>query len=213
MSDAAEIQAVLFKQVGDRFVFQAPNPWVFGRKSRYLVTEAQKQELLAIVTPRRPIRRIAVITAAILLWTVAVATFCWAVSPHNDPTALDAFAMFVLIVVPIFGALVVALQRNLRRMQPILAGAPRTEERITHRELRQAMSKAISLRRSLILGAVWTGVGLMQVFNLVIRNGRHPLFSDVQSYLNAFTLMMAVGLATYYFAVAIRKLRQKEAAA
>ena len=213
MSDAAEIQAVLFKPVGDRFVFQAPNPWVFGRKSRYLVTDAQKQELLAIVTPRRPMVRIAVITAAILLWTVAVATICWAVSPHDDPTALDALVMAVLIILPIFGALIVALQRNLRRMQPILAGAPRTEERITHSELRQAMTKAISLRRSLILGAVWTGISLLQIFNLVIRNGRHPFFSDVQSYLNAFTLIIATGLAAYYFVIAIRKLRQKEAVA
>ena len=213
MSDAAEIQAVLFKQVGDRFVFQAPNPWVFGSKNRYLVTETQKQELMAIVTPRRPLLRIAIITAGILLWTVAAATIVWAVSPHEDPRALDALAMFVLIVVPIFGALIVALQRNLRRMQPILAGAPRTEERITHTELRQAMTKAISLRRSLILGAVWTGIGLLQVFNLVIRNARHPLFSDVQSYLNAFTLIMAVGLAAYYLVLAIRKLRQKEVAA
>lgn len=213
MSTAAEIEAVLFKPVGDRYVFQAPNPWVFGRKSRYLVTEAQKQALLAIVTPRRPVLRIAVITAAILLWTVAVATMCWAVSPHDNPTAIDALAMFVLIVVPIFGALIVALQRNLRRMRPILAGAPRTEERITQSELRQAMAKAMSLRRSLILGAVWTGIGLMQVFNLVIRNGRHPLFSDVQSCLNFLTLIIAAGLAVYYFTVAVRKLRQRETAA
>lgn len=213
MSNAAEIQAVLFKPVGDRFVFQAPNPWVFGRKSRYLVTEAQKQELLAIVTPRRPVLRVAVIAVAILLWTVAVATMCWAVSPHDDPTAIDVLVMSALIIVPIFGALIVALQRNLRRMQPILAGAPRTEERITQSELRQAMAKAISLRRSLILGAAWTGIGLLQVFNLVIRNGRHPLFSDVQSYLNAFTLIIATGLAVYYFVLAVRKLRQKEAVA
>ena len=213
MSNTAEIEAVLFKPVGDRFVFQAPNPWLFGRKSRYLVTAAQKEELLAIVVPRRPVLRIALITAAILLWTVAVATVFWALSPHDNPTALDVFAMSVVIIVPMIGALVVALQRNLRRMQPILAGAPLTEEQITPSELRQAMTKAISLRKSLILGAVWTGIALLQVFNLVIRNGRHPLFSDIQSYLNAFTLVVATGLAAYYLILAVRKFRQREPAA
>ncbi len=121
--------------------------------------------------------------------------------------------MTVLIIAPIIGALVVALQRNLRRMQPILAGAPLTEEQITPSELRQAMTKAISLRKSLILGAVWTGIALLQVFNLVIRNGRHPLFSDIQSGLSVFTLIIAMGLAVYYAILAVRKFRQQEPAA
>jgi hypothetical protein len=46
MSNVAEIEAALFKQVGGGWVFQAPNPWVFGRTSRYLVNETQKAELL-----------------------------------------------------------------------------------------------------------------------------------------------------------------------
>jgi hypothetical protein len=213
MSSAAEIEAVLFKKFGDRYVFQAPNPWAFGRKSRYLVTDAQKQELLAIVMPRRPVVRIAAITIGILLWTAAASTIMWAVSPHADPTVSDAVAMFVLILVPIFLALVVALQRNLRRMQPILAGAPRTEERITHHELRQAMTRAISPRRALLLGALWTVTCGSQVFILVIRNARHPLLSDVQSYLNLFTATVAAGLVVYYLVVAIRKIMQKEVAA
>jgi hypothetical protein len=34
MSNIAEIEAVLFKEVGGGYVFQAPNPWVFGPRSR-----------------------------------------------------------------------------------------------------------------------------------------------------------------------------------
>ena len=55
-----------------------------------------------------------------------------------------------------FLALVVALQRNLRRMQCVLAGAPRTEEEITRREQRHAMANAISLRGSLRLSMLWS---------------------------------------------------------
>ena len=50
MSNVAEIEAVLFKQFGSGYVFLAPNPCVFGRSSRYLVNEAQKAEILAIIT-------------------------------------------------------------------------------------------------------------------------------------------------------------------
>ena len=86
MSNAHEIEAVMFKPVGDRYVFQAPNRWVFGRPPRYLVTDAQKQALLAIVAPPRPGLRVAIIVAGILAWTIAVSSFMWMVSPHDDPT-------------------------------------------------------------------------------------------------------------------------------
>ncbi len=208
MSNVAEIEAALFKQVGGGWVFQAPNPWVFGRTSRYLVNDTQKAELLAIVTPRSPVLRIAAITAGILVWAVAASTIVWAVSSHGEPTASDALAIFALVVVPIFLALVFALQRNLRRMQRVLAGAPRTEERITPRELRHAMAN--SLRRSLLIGALWAVTCLFQVSSLVIRNGRHPLFGDVESYLSFVTATVAAGLAIHYLRLAIRKFRQHE---
>lgn len=212
MSDAAEIEAALFKKVGSGYVFQAPNPWVFGRRNRYLVTAAQKTELLAIITPRRPILRVAVITIAILLWAVAASAIVWAVSSHDDPTASDAVAMLVLILGPMCVALILALRRNLRRMQHILGAAPRTEECITGGELRQAMANAMSFKRSLLIGALWTAVCLLQVFTLAIRNARHPLFSDVQSYLNVFTAVVAAGLAAYYLSLVIRKISHKHAA-
>jgi hypothetical protein len=210
MSDAAEIEAALFKQVGGGWVFQAPNPWVFGRTSRYLVNDAQKAELLAIVTPRSPALRMAAITAGILLWAMAASIIVWAVSNHDEPTASDALAIFALIVVPIFLALVFALQRNLRRMQRVLAGALHTEERITPRELHHAVANAVSLRRSVLIGALWTVTCLFQVSSLVIRNGRHPLFGDVESYLSFITATVAAGLAIHYLRLAIRKVRQHE---
>jgi hypothetical protein len=212
MSNVAEIEAVLFKQVGGGYVFQAPNRWVFGRSSRYLVNDAQKAELLTIIAPPRPTVRIAVITIAILLWAIASAIIVWAISNHEEPTASDALAILALIVVPIFLTLLVALQRNLRRMQGVLAGAPRTEQRITRRELRRAMANAVSLRRSVLIGAVWTITCLLQVFSLFVSNGRHSLFGDVQSNLNFFTAIVAGGLAAYYLVLAIRKLRQKDEA-
>ena len=74
------------------------------------------------------------------------------------------------------------------------------------------MANAMSLKRSPLLGAAWTFTCLMQVSILVIRNGRHPLFGDVQSYLNLFTAVVAAGSVAHYVVIAIRKVGQKQAA-
>ncbi|MFL6798768.1 MAG: hypothetical protein ACJ8F3_15265 [Xanthobacteraceae bacterium] len=208
MSEAAEIEAVLFKRQGDRFIYQAPNPWVFGPTTRYLVTDAQKSELLAIVTPRRPVLRIAVITTGVLVWAALASVLVWFFSRHDEPTTLDALAIFGAILVPLFVALILALRRNLRRMQRVLVGAPRTDAHIPRRELRRAMTDAMSLRKALLLGSTWAFTSATQVFILVIRDARHPLFGDVQSYCNVFTACVGAGLAVYYLSSALRKREQ-----
>jgi hypothetical protein len=209
MSNVGEIQSVLFKQVPGGYVFQQPNPWIFGRSSRYLVNEEQKAALLAIVTPRRPVLRGVMILAGVLLWAVTASFLVWAFSSHNEPTTLDVVAISVLIVGPMLAALIVALQRNLRRMRSILAGAPRTEERITRGELRRAMVDAMSMKRTLLIGGTWTFTCVMQTFGLVVRNARHPLFSDALSFINLFVAIVAAGLAVHYLLIALRKARQQ----
>jgi hypothetical protein len=201
----------LFKQVPGGYVFQQPNPWVFGRSSRYLVSEAQKAALLAIITPRRPILKAVVILAGILLWVAAVA-IAMAFFGHDEPTASDIVAMMVLIAVPMFAALVVALQHNLRRMRSVIADAPRTEERITHAEVRKAMANAMSVKRALLFGAFWTVLSSVQVYLLVIRNATHPLFSDAPSFINLYLVILFAGVAVHYFVIALRKVRQKRVA-
>jgi len=209
---ASEAASVLFKPVAGGYLFQAPNPWVFGRTSRYLVNEEQRGGILAIVTPPRPILRIAVIIIGVLLWAATAATIVWAVSPHADPKLIDGVAIFALVILPIYAAWVVALQRKLRRMQPFIAGAPRTNMRITNGEMRKAMADAMSTRRVLVYGALWTFTSSTQVFTLVMRNARHPLFSDLQSFVSMLVVVLAAGLAVHYLVVAIRKMRQNPAA-
>jgi len=213
MSTAQEIESVLFKPVPGGFIYQAPNPWVFGRMRRYIVNDAQKAALLAIVTPPRPALRIIVITATILAWTGVVSTGMWVLSGHDNPTAIDFAIMMAMILVPIYLAWVAFLQRNLRRMQPILAGAPRTEERITNRELRRAMTNAMSLRKTLLLGGLWIFSCATQMFGLVIRDAHHPLFSDLQSNLSVFLVVLSAALAVGYLVAAFGKFRQQRAAA
>ena len=51
-----------------------------------------------------------------------------------------------------------------------------------------------------------------QIFSLVIRNSRHPLFSDVQSDLSLFLLVFCAIMVVRYVALAIGKVRQTQAA-
>lgn len=210
MSNVVEIESVLFKRVEGGHVFQLPNRWIFGSSTRFLVNDSQKAELVAIMTPRRPILTAALIIAGILLWTVAAASIVWAFTGHDDPTGYDVVAMTALILVPMFLALMMGLRRNLRRMQPILAGLPRTHERISGSDRRQAMATALSRRQLLLIVFGWSVTSLSQVFILVERNARHPLLSDAQSVLHVVTAIIAAGLMVNYLIIAIRKAGLKQ---
>ena len=83
MWNVGDIESARFKRVAGGHIFQAPNPWIFGRSSHYLVNDTQKAQLLAIITPRRPMLTVAVITAGIVLWVVAVAAIVWVLAPDR----------------------------------------------------------------------------------------------------------------------------------
>ena len=72
MSKAGDqVRSLLFKQVADGYVFRAPNPRVFGPTDHYLVNEAQRDEIVAIITPRRPLLLLAATVVIIALYAVA----------------------------------------------------------------------------------------------------------------------------------------------
>lgn len=214
MSDArSSIEAILFKPATGGFIYRAPNPWVFGAADHFLVNEAQKHDILEIVVARRPILRLAAITVALLLWGIGIGTLCWAFSGHEDPTAADVVVMIVMTIAAMFLALHGEIRRKLRRLQPILAGLPRSNEPITSAELRKAMTGSISFKAALWTGILWTVTCLSQIFVLVIRNDRHPLFADAQSWTTLFLLTAAALLAARHFHLAIRKARPRQVAA
>jgi hypothetical protein len=205
----SQIEAILFKPAPNGFIYRAPNPWVFGRADHYLVNEADKNDILGIIVARRPILRAVVLVAALVLWGVGIGTLGWAFSGHEDPTATDVVAMIILTVLAMFVALHVALRRRLRRLQPILDRLPRSNERITSGEVHNAMVKSMSFKAAVWAATLWTFTCLTQVFTLVIRNARHPLFGDAQSFLSLFLVVFGVLLAARHFQIAIRKARQQ----
>jgi hypothetical protein len=211
VSQVSETEAILFKPVPGGYLYQSANPWVFGPTGRYVVNEAQKAELLAIIMPRRPRLRIVLVTLFFLVIIAAATGLMWAITGHDEPTTMDILALLGLSLGGVYLALVMAVRRNLRRTRPIIAGLPRSEERITHSEIRKAMADAMSLKRSLLIAMCWTVTLASQCFTLAIRNGQHPLFGDAQSYLVAFGAFMSLGLAANYLVIALRKMRKREA--
>ena len=143
------VRSALFKAVPGGWVFRSPNPWVFGDTPHYLVDDAQKTQIEAILTPRRPAVLAALLIGGLLAWTVAVATFMWAFAGHQDPTPGDIGVMIVLIVSPFLALLPIAgfLQRH--RLRHILAELPLTNERISYAEVRKNVRAVTPIKQSL----------------------------------------------------------------
>jgi hypothetical protein len=209
----SQIEAMLFKPVPGGFIHRAPNPWIFGRADHYIVTEAQKADILDVIVARRPFLQVAVITVAMLLWGAGLGTLFWLSSGHEDPTGTDLAIMILLTLGALFVALHLAIRRKAHRLQPILAGAPRTSERITPAELRKSIVKSVPLKAAVWIGVLWTFGGVCQIFALVIRNARHPLFGDAQSFLSLFLVVLSGLLAARYFNMAIGRARRSQIAA
>jgi hypothetical protein len=211
MSAAANLESLAFKRVSQGYVYQVPNPWVFGPGRHYLVNETQKAELLAIITPRRPLLRIMVITGAIVAWVAIVAgsMFAFSGSGRDQPTALELLAMATLILVPTYIIFVVALHRQLRRIRPILADAPLSRERVTLNERWRSIGAATSSTKLALIAGLFGFSMISCLANLITRNGRHPLFSDPLSYV--FTVVAVVFAANFvlYLWLLLRKLKER----
>jgi hypothetical protein len=202
MADVRE--TTMFKEVPEGFVFRAPNPWVFGRARFYLANAAQKAELLSIITARSQaifwIALIGLIAAGTALMAFA--------SGHDDPTMGDAFIMLALLPVWLYAALLISIRPMARRLEPVLAGLPRTEQKITAVELRQAMGKTMSLPQSLMI-AVSHGLLAISFAVMVIEkvHGRASIFEDGGALALAFAAVAFAFSEICFTMVAIAKAR------
>ena len=133
-----QIKFASFKQVPGGYVFRAPNPKVFGRSDHYLVDEAQRDQIVAIMTPRRPGLLLAAWVGGYFLAVAAGVVWLTVFAPGFPITVL-----LVLIAGMLLAAILglhLAARRNLRRLQPILAGARLTDQRITIAEIRLTLN-------------------------------------------------------------------------
>ena len=114
----------MFKPVSGGYIFQVPPPTILHSTAAYVVDEAQRAQILAIVRPR--------FWAYIATWAgVAAALLAGLVIGRFGASGMDYFfvcvgTFFVLhIAVTCLG-----FHLNQRRLEPVLTGLPRSNERL-----------------------------------------------------------------------------------
>jgi hypothetical protein len=131
---------VVFKPVSGGYVYGAPNAWLFGSREYFLVTEGQKAAILAAVTSStRPVLWITGISWIALSALLGTALSLWAYRSGYYAAGLNGVSAMIAMILSIYPAFVISRQLLLRRLRPILATLPPTNERITSLEERQAI--------------------------------------------------------------------------
>jgi hypothetical protein len=198
MSKSSEaFTAAVFKRVPDGFIFRAPNPWMFGRARHYLVNEAQKAAIAARATGvgRRGL------LLAFLIWLAAFAGIVVALAlltGHDDPTLGDSVILFVCAVASLLVCLHVWYLWVLR---PFIAELPESRERITYRERREGVRRAMFLQSSLLTAAISSVACVANLFAFFLgtHGGRHLSFDDGQTFVSLFVAVVFALLAARCF--------------
>jgi hypothetical protein len=199
-----------FKPVAGGYLFQSRNPWLIGPSRRYLVTEAQKAEIVAqlLGSVRRARPWMIPISLAISLAMMGLffIVMNWLRS-HQMATegALVAFVV-VLTAVPIVALHVV----RMRTLAPLVADLPTTTERMTFRDRIEHYAMKASYRLLILTVAiVWLMGALLGAIVVVdaIYEGRinrnfYPLAAVA-------VLSVPYGLIFLYFAMLKRKLARQ----
>jgi len=199
--------AALFKPTAGGWVYRAPNPWIFGRPTHYLVSDGQRAHIIEALTLKRPIATVLGLAALIGAWVVLFSAAMWFGYGFEQPTALELLIMVMLIVAPVLAAMVVNAAAMRKRISAVVAGAPVTQETITYREMRATAARQQpnrSMGYFVGMGSLWVLIGAGQIFQLIVRQSRHPFASDALSYLAVLVLFLAVWLAITHFVHALR---------
>ena len=146
---------VVIKPVSGGYVYGAPNAWLFGSREHFLVTEGQKAAILAIIaSSTRSLLWITGISWIALSALLGTALSLWAYRSGYHAAGLNGVSAMIAMILSIYPAFVISRQLLLRRLRPVLATLPPTNERITSLEVRQAMqaiAKPISPTRRRIV--------------------------------------------------------------
>lgn len=216
MTNRNAVEAMNFKPVaGGLCIFRAPKPWLFGKATNYLADEAQKAEILAVMTRNVSAWRRATVVGALivgcLLWAVAVSLFMWAVSSHEEPTAGELAIMSILIPGPVLAAiylvLALSVQATLAKLAPLIAHLRPTNEQITRADLRRGMMKSMSLRAILLINLLFGASALIWAIVLGMRIASHKLVA-APSALVLFNLVMSLVVIGVYSKMALCKARE-----
>jgi hypothetical protein len=116
----ASMQEIAFKPVADGYVFKVPNPMLFGKSRHVLLTEAQKNEIMAMrPSPRQGTYAIVVGLGVAIIVGLAIAFSA------KSPIMWVGIAALLLMITAVSNT------RYGRMVAPVVAKAEPTDQRIT----------------------------------------------------------------------------------
>jgi hypothetical protein len=149
------IESRMFKAVPNGYIFQPPPPTNFSATQAYLVNESQKAEILAVTRAGGAMWGRTVTLVALAL---AVASGVAMNVIGNAPLIPNiVIAICIWLTAQIVGT-ILALYLKLHQLKPVLAGLPRSDERL----FRVLKPHPLSRPRSARMAAFWcAGSGIM----------------------------------------------------
>jgi hypothetical protein len=199
------IEEAAFKRSADGgYVFQARNPWFFGPSRRYVVDEAQKAEIAGCI--RETLRRIRpyVFVAAVGIPAVLAAGIFWLLT-RGSATAGNIFVLTLAVFGPYVGLIHVY---SMRRLQPLIARLPRTQERIGAGEATRTFAVKMSSKLLLLM---FLGPALLVVANALILVGaaldHRPLHNPQMFVFATAMCVISVAYSSYLMIVRARENR------
>ena len=158
-------KAAFFKPTEGGYVYRAPNPYVFGRGTHYIVTEGQREAILDVLTPvaTTPTGRFAKVLGFGLIGVLALALLVSLLGLYTSRFPTTEYAVIVLgaLLLPLLVAVLAMTHRlatlQLTQLQPILANARPTDQRITIADVNwslQTSGDRAAQRRKAIVGGI-----------------------------------------------------------
>ncbi len=211
--DTSEIEYAMFKKVANGYIFRAPGLRLFGAGRHYLVNEAQKAEIVEILKLKEQPSR-SIMMGLIFGVVIVIVVMAWAYFGYHDrePGIAGYLLMTVLVLAAIFAVAQVYAWVRFFRLRPVLAHAPRSNERISFSDLRMAAQKPASLKAT-----IWNGIIMAFLFAVALCNIGLNLVSAITKghgtfNLCAFTFVAILSgwTATKHFRLALRKAQEFE---
>jgi hypothetical protein len=195
-----------FKRVEGGYVFQARNPWFFGRSRHYLVNEAQKAAIAACLRDAlrklKPWVIVAMVVLPLLLCGGVVLLLAL-----GEATFVNTFAFMLAVFVPYTAWTHIYI---VRRLRPLIAGLPRTNQKITLGEglTNFVVHMSFKFRLLLLCAAIMSVIGSLMILADALIDGHF-----VRSFLVIAPTMILGGLGAVYLGKAmINSARARRAA-
>jgi hypothetical protein len=119
-----------FKEVAGGFLFQAPSPWLFSPGEHYLVSEAQRAEILELGREYHPTIRIVVLVLLFIGCPVGAVYLVSLFIPHADTNILTLVAEIIVGFGFLIASALIFFQLRYHRLRPILSSLQRSDQTI-----------------------------------------------------------------------------------